>query len=136
MFRTGLAQTGDKRARALAERVLSLPVLTRRVYAPIVRARRLEGLEPLDLQMLVALVLTPAASVAELSETLEVIPQTTSKALRRLRERDLVREARGDHDGRERRHVLTGNGRRAIQRFLLEAERRLAAHPEQTDSSA
>lgn len=126
MFKTDYPDEGDKRARAVAERVLQLAVLGRLLYAPSKRSRRLAELEPLDIQLLLALWRTPESTGGELSATLQVIPQTVSKSLRRLRTRGLIADAVANPDRRERRHAVTRAGRTAVQKFLADAEERLA----------
>jgi DNA-binding MarR family transcriptional regulator len=120
---------GDKRAALTAEQVLQVAVAARRLYTPLSPGSRLHGLEPLDLQALIALSLAPGASVGEVAAMLDVIPQTASKSLRRLRDRDLVNDAAPRPDGRERGHRLTSSGKSAVNQFLRRAEKCLEELP-------
>ena len=124
---TGIDSTRDERElRDLANRVLALAVRARSVYTPLEDDPRLNGLEPVDLQVLVALMLESDQAVRDLAERLSLIPQTVSKSLRRLTVAGLVVDAgSAGGDQRERRRRLSPSGRAGARRFLVTAARRL-----------
>ena len=127
MFMTGIDNRRDERdLRDLAERVLAVAVRARSVYAPLEDDARLNGLEPVDLQVLVALILERDQAVRDLAERLSLIPQTVSKSLRRLATAGLVVDAASaGGDQRERRRRLSPSGRAGARRFLATAAHRL-----------
>ena len=117
---------GDKRAQRAADQVLRLAARTRALYADSGDVMRVEPLEALDVQVLVALWKRPATSVSDVSNTLGVRRQTVSKSLRRLRDQRLIADAPADEDRREHRHTLTRRGTSAVRRFLDFAIEQLA----------
>lgn len=127
MFMTGIDGTRDERAlRDLAERLLVLAVLARSVYAPLEGDARLSQLEPIDLQVMVALIVEKDPPVRHLAEQLLLRPQTVSKSLRRLAAAGLVVDrARAGGDRREHRRRLSPSGRASARRFLAAAAERL-----------
>jgi DNA-binding MarR family transcriptional regulator len=129
LFMTDVNTRGDKREQALAARVLELALLTRRVYSSPMPHPSLDGLEELDLQVMLALTVEPGLSVGELSARLDVLPQTMSKTLARLRKQRFTNAPLAGGDRRVRRHALSRAGRTATSRFLREAQQVLKGQP-------
>lgn len=77
----------------------------------------LHGLKPSDAQVLIALALTPRATVGELAERLALQPQSVSHALAALGDHGLVLPEVDVADSRRRRSTLTSEGRAWVDAF-------------------
>lgn len=88
------------------------------------RARRLYprggclGLEPADVQVLLALYLSSPQTVCRLAEALALSQPSVSHSLRRLAARSLVRAGVDASDTRRRPQAITRGGERLAARFL------------------
>lgn len=106
--------------RELATRLLALATQTRQ-YFP--RGHCL-GLEPADVQVLLALSLRAPQAVGELAETLALTQPTVSHCLDRLVSGRLVRQTADKNDCRRRFQSLTRSGERRVAQFLALARAR------------
>lgn len=76
------------------------------------------GLEPAELQILLALREHPNATVTTLAETLELARPSVSNAIKTLHMRSYVGECRSDVDGRLHMQSLTSQGHALVDSFL------------------
>jgi DNA-binding MarR family transcriptional regulator len=106
-----------------AKTLLGLARLARKLYP----RGGIAGLEPAEMQVLIALWDTPGSSVRELATALDLNRSSVSNALKALHELGLVIErAPTSHtDGRRRPQALTRKGRTVAQRFLSQARETL-----------
>lgn len=94
-------------------RLVETAALVRRLYP----RGGFHGLEANVLQVLIAVMLQPNATVGELVEFLALGQGTVSAALTRLEERGLVRNSADALDGRRRRQHITPDGEMFCRRF-------------------
>lgn len=95
-----------------------------------VSARSLANVDEVTLPQFRALVVIAAkehATVSELAERLDIHPSTATRLCDRLVRKGLIRRVEGSADRRETGIVLTGKGRRLVERVTLRRRRDLAA---------
>ena len=107
---------------ALLQALVDAPTLTRCLYP----RGGFDGLEPNELQVLVALHLHSDRIVTDLVNQLQLGQGTVSTALASLHERGLVRPAVDRRDARRQRQRITPAGRRLVQHFASQARKRLS----------
>lgn len=122
MFPDEIPAWGDERLRAEAVSLLGVWARTRRLLRSRALANAAEGnapvLQALEMQILIAIAVGPDQTVGELAARLELIPQTVSKALKRLRDEKLVVDAKEAGDRRTRTHCATRRGSELAEQFV------------------
>lgn len=103
----------------------SAALTTARHYRALFPRGGYRGWEAAELQVLIALVLTPDRRVGELALELELERTTVSNAVTSLRSAKLIRESVDPDDGRAKLLAPTARGRRLYEVYLAEIATRL-----------